>query len=207
MLVRATDANNLYQVVLDGAAGKVSLRKRVAGTWTTLANGSSYTFITGTWYAVGVQLVGDELSASLNGVTVLTARDSTFGSGAVGYSVGNGTTAQFDDARLAQLPNATGAPSYEAYPPAAATTGSHTIAGFDPVYVKTAKDALPTLPTTVTAWYADGSSGSVSVTWPTATAAQLATSTTPYAGGQSQGIFTLSGTVSGTALHPRSRSR
>jgi Glycosyl hydrolase family 98 C-terminal domain/Glycosyl hydrolase family 98/Domain of Unknown Function (DUF1080)/Bacterial Ig-like domain (group 4) len=202
LLVRAADANNLYEVALDGSAGRVSLRKRVAGTWTTVSSGSAFSFTTGTWYTVGIQLVGDEITVTMNGATVISTRDSSLAAGAVGYSVGNGTTAQFDDAWVAQLPSAAGAPSYATYPPAAASIGAHTIAGFDPVYVKTGKDAAPVLPTTVTALYADNTTASVAVTWPAATAAQLATSTTPYQGGQSQGHFALAGTVSGTSLKP-----
>jgi hypothetical protein len=203
LLFRVQDAEDKYQVLADASADRVSLRKDVAGTWTTITSGAAFTFTTGKWYELGVQAIGDEITVSANGMQLFSVRDGTFATGAVGYSVANGTTAQFDDDWVAQLPvAAAGTIAASNYPWPTTGTTTKTLAGFRPVYVKTAKDAQPTLPTTVTELFTDGSTGSIAVTWPAATATQLATSTTPVAGGQSQGKFALSGTVSGTTLQP-----
>ncbi|MDG0791549.1 DUF1080 domain-containing protein [Cohnella ginsengisoli] len=101
MLFRVTDTNNMYKlgIVTNGTTGTLSLLKRSGGTWTTLAT-TSQTVNTEKWYSLSVDARGDTFTVSLNGNNVLTATDSTFASGAVGFSANNGTKVQFDDAWL-----------------------------------------------------------------------------------------------------------
>ena len=198
LLFRAQDASDYYE--LYATRTSISLVKDVAGTLTTLAT-ASYAFSLGDWYALAVTADGNMLSATVNGVQVLSAEDSAYRSGEVGYAAGAGYTVDFDDATIMQLPTVGTAST----PPAAVTVDpvtTTTIAGYAPVIVKTPLGTAPTLPSTVTAYYENGTTGSVAVTWPTPTASQLATADTPYAGGESLGDFTLTGTVSGAAVSP-----
>jgi Glycosyl hydrolase family 98 C-terminal domain/Glycosyl hydrolase family 98/Bacterial Ig-like domain (group 4)/Domain of Unknown Function (DUF1080) len=205
LLVRMQDATDGYEVLLNQATGHISLVKETAGVFTTITSGAAVTLAQNQWYEVGVQIQGDQFTVSLDGVTKFTARDSTYAAGSVGYALSAGTTAQVDDLWVATLPTSTaGAGSYAGAPFSTAgwSTGAKTLVGFSPVTVKTARNSAPTLPSTVSALYSDGTTAAVAVSWPTATSAQLAASTTPYAGGQATGTFTLSGTVSGTSLTP-----
>ncbi|GGI46571.1 hypothetical protein GCM10008018_17760 [Paenibacillus marchantiophytorum] len=79
-------------------------------------------------------------------------------------------------------------------------TVGNPIVAIDPVSVITVKDTLPALPSTVKVRYNNNTTGTANVVWNTVTSSQVALSTTPYANGQSQGKFTVSGTVTGTGL-------
>jgi Glycosyl hydrolase family 98 C-terminal domain/Glycosyl hydrolase family 98/Bacterial Ig-like domain (group 4) len=198
LIFRSKDANDYYELSVTRTS--VSLVKDVAGTLTTLAT-TSRAFSLGDWYALAVTSDGDMLSATVNGVQVLATEDSTYRSGEVGYAAGAGHTVDFDDATIMQLPTAgTGStpPAAVKVDPATTTT----IAGYAPVIVKTPLGTAPALPATVTAYFENGTTGSVAVTWPTPTASQLATADTPQAAGASSGDFTLTGTVSGSSVSP-----
>lgn len=198
---RVTDDKNLYKLELDSTADTATLFKEVAGHWTTLAGPVPTPLNTGTWYSLAVRAAGSSLSATLNGKALLSATDATFAAGDVGYSVGTSGAAQFDDARVAQLPAAAsnGGGSTTTPPPSGS---GKLIAGYDPVVVSTLKDTKPALPSTVTARYTDGTHAQVSVTWASVAASAYATATTPFTDGSTRGKFTVSGTVPGTGLKP-----
>ncbi|MGW4021968.1 glycosyl hydrolase family 98 C-terminal domain-containing protein [Streptomyces sp. NPDC005009] len=201
LLLRVQDDDNMYRVRLDARHDRVTFDRRVKGHWKTVAKAKSPAGLdTGAWHVVQVTARGDLFTVTVDGKQALTTRDDTFTGGGVGYYLPGSTTASFDDARVAALPD-TGAAG-----PVATTTvrrdgtkGRH-ITGFDVVGVKTAKDSAPRLPEEVTALYSDGTRGEVAVTWLEIPAERLAVATTPYTDGQTRGRFTVEGEVEGTDL-------
>ncbi|NQX26135.1 fibronectin type III domain-containing protein [Microbacteriaceae bacterium VKM Ac-2854] len=196
---RSTDPANQYQARLNVAAGTVTIGKVVAGTWYPLGTTASpVPLARDSWELVKVSTRGSLATVSIGGVKALTVRDDTYTRGAVGVWVGNGGSADVDDARVVARPvTAAPAPVAATVVPADGVAGRH-ITGYDDAAVKTARTVQPALPATVNARYSDGTRGLVAVTWPTITAQQLATATTPLKDGPSRGIFTIQGTVTGT---------
>ncbi|CAN7364868.1 DUF1080 domain-containing protein [Paenibacillus sp. LjRoot153] len=104
MLFRVVDNNNMYKLGIstNGTTGQLQFKKRVAGTWSTLATAST-TVNLEKWYALSLIVRDDTFTVTLNGNPILTAVDKTFANGKVGLSVYDGTIAQFDDAWVAKL--------------------------------------------------------------------------------------------------------
>lgn len=201
LVFRATDSANQYRIVADASANTLRLVKVVNGATSTVAV-TNFTVPRNTWFNIKVTAKGSVLTINVNGVDLISTRDSTYATGMVGYILGASATADFDDARIVSLPATTPAPGPVAVTILGAnepTTPVH-ITGVAPVTVKTAKDTAPALPATVQAINSDGSTSNVAVSWSAVTASQYATATTPYATGPSRGIFTVTGTISGTSV-------
>ncbi|WP_182904072.1 glycosyl hydrolase family 98 C-terminal domain-containing protein [Microbispora sp. H10830] len=203
LLFRVQDAGNLYRATLDAAHQRVTVDRRVKGEWTQVSSAAAPVDLAADrWYAVRVSARGPLITVTVNGRQALSAQDATFAKGGVGYYLPAGAKGSFDDARVAVLPALPAAgPDTVAVIAKDGVAGRHVV-GYDVQGVKTAKDAQPALPETVTALYSDGTRGEVAVTWPEIAADRLAVATTPFADGQSRGKFTVEGTVEGTTRKP-----
>ena len=91
---RAQNMTNFYFLALANN-GQVILGKRVSGATTNLATASLGVSL-GTWYTLRLETFGSTLRGSVNGTQVVTATDSSFSSGRVGFSTYY-TAASFDD--------------------------------------------------------------------------------------------------------------
>lgn len=202
LAVRATSANTMYQARLDIAANEIRFGKVVNGTWTELASTASpEELATDQWTLVKVSARGPLFTISVGGKVALNVVDTSIANGSAGLWVPQGGVANIDDARVVARPAvAATAPHAAATVVAADGVSDKHITGYDTVPVTTARTVQPTLPTTVTARYSDGSTGPVAVSWPAVTAAQLATSTNPTATGEGVGTFTINGTAAGSTL-------
>ena len=119
LVFRRRDARNYYVFAVNGL-GQWSVWALEDGAWRELRGLSE------TWTAaeavdstginrLGVRVVGDEITATVNGVKLVTLRDATFSSGAVGFYAASSRTAasphtrvRFDDVETA-VPTAPGA--------------------------------------------------------------------------------------------------
>lgn len=90
---RYQDGNNFYAASL--SSNKLELRKKVSGSTTTIAS-KSYTFNTGTWYKVKLEMNGSNLKVYINDVLQLQATDSSLSSGGIGL-VAYKTVVKYDD--------------------------------------------------------------------------------------------------------------
>ncbi len=96
----------------NGASGLNAYHLRVSdsGAWsilksntsnnnnfTTLASGNVGGFGTGSWHHLALTFSGSTITAAIDGTTVGSANDSSYGSGQVGYATSQGETAQFDN--------------------------------------------------------------------------------------------------------------
>jgi uncharacterized repeat protein (TIGR01451 family) len=75
-----------------------------AGTQTTLASGTVPSFGTGTWHRLGLEVRGDEITATLDGRVLATVLDNAYPVGQVGLETSPWDTAQFDDLRVTPVP-------------------------------------------------------------------------------------------------------
>jgi len=73
------------------------LSNNSSGTLRTLASGTVAALGTGRWHTLALTFSGASITAVIDGATVGSANDSTWGSGQVGYGTGQGVTAQFDN--------------------------------------------------------------------------------------------------------------
>ncbi|MEV4313680.1 ricin-type beta-trefoil lectin domain protein [Actinocrispum sp. NPDC049592] len=92
-----------------GPAGLNAYRLRVAdsGAWSvlrqngtttsTVASGRVAALGTGRWHSLTLTFSGSTITAGIDGATVGTASDGTWGNGQVGYGTSQGETAQFDN--------------------------------------------------------------------------------------------------------------
>jgi hypothetical protein len=200
LVFRSKNANNQYRAVVNSSTGTVTLQKVILGIPIPL--GSAHASITpNIWMNVKVTAKDDLIVVNVNGKNLVSAQDSTFAKGTVGYYLPKATSASFDDARMVNLPGTVkaSAPTSIALVGPAVTSPSQ-ITGVTPVYVKTAKDTQPPLPATVAVIKADGSKTDTPVTWASIDPAQLATATSPFADGPTRGTFTVPGTVAGTSV-------
>jgi O-glycosyl hydrolase len=74
-----------------------------SGTDTTLASGTA-SFGTGTWHRLGLEVRGDEITATLDGRTLGTVLDNTYSTGQVGLETSPWVTAQFDNLQVTSVP-------------------------------------------------------------------------------------------------------
>lgn len=70
-----------------------------AGTQTTLASGTA-SFGTGTWHRLGLEVRGDEITATLDGRALATVLDNAYPVGQIGLETSPWVTAQFDNLRV-----------------------------------------------------------------------------------------------------------
>jgi pectate lyase len=94
LIARAQSTSSYYYVGL-GSSGRVDLAKRVGGAATVLASGVASVPI-GTWATVRLEVSGSSLRASVNGVQVAAATDTTFSTGRLGLATSYASAA-FDD--------------------------------------------------------------------------------------------------------------
>ncbi|MBN6547603.1 pectate lyase, partial [Streptomyces bryophytorum] len=94
VLARVQDASNYYALVLRDA-NKAEIRRVSGGTSKVLAS-VSFTVDTGVPYTVRLSAQGSSLTGYVNGQSVVSAGDSTFGSGRIGLGTFDGT-ADFDN--------------------------------------------------------------------------------------------------------------
>jgi hypothetical protein len=93
-----------------GAGGLNAYHLRVSdnGAWSilssntnanvsTLAHGNVAALGTNRWHTLALTFAGSAITASIDGVTVGSANDSTWGAGQAGYATSQGETAQFDN--------------------------------------------------------------------------------------------------------------
>jgi pectate lyase len=91
---RAQNMTNFYYLALTNG-GQVVLGKRVGGGPTTLAS-APLAVTTGTWYTLRLEAFGTNLRGFVNGGQVVSASDSSFAAGRVGFST-YFASASFDD--------------------------------------------------------------------------------------------------------------
>ena len=112
---RRQDVNNFYSLLIKNGS-EWYLGYKLNGNWSTLANGTmSYT--TTTWYNWTLTMTGTTISASINGVTLATVKDSTFSAGNIAFKTRNQSA--FDNV----LVTATGTVTPTPTPTASATPG------------------------------------------------------------------------------------
>ena len=88
--------NAYFLRVTDAGAWSI-LRNNTAGQLTTLRSGNVAALGTNRWHSLALGFAGTTITATIDGATVGTATDSTFGSGQVGFGTSQGETAQFDN--------------------------------------------------------------------------------------------------------------
>jgi hypothetical protein len=145
LMARFQSTSNFYCVKLSNA-NTVSIQRKSGGQITTLAT-KTYVIASGTQYSVSLNLSGSSLSLYINDVLQLTATDSTFTSGKVGFSVVN-ASAEFDDIVVVSgtpgpsaSPTASTSPSPSASPSATASVEPSASASASP----TASASIPPL--------------------------------------------------------------
>jgi hypothetical protein len=95
VFVRFKDLDNHYFVALQ-SDGHVKIKKKSAGSSTSVSSQADATIAPGTWYTVKLAVKGSTLTAYLDGKEVLTATDADIPSG--GFALGTkNATAEFDD--------------------------------------------------------------------------------------------------------------
>jgi len=93
LIFRAQDANNYYLFTLMSA----SVYKLVNGSYTLVRQGQGVTFTAGTTYNIQVEVSGSTITVYNNSTLVLTATDTQFAGGRVGFG-SNSATGTFDNA-------------------------------------------------------------------------------------------------------------
>jgi hypothetical protein len=88
--------NGYHLRVSDGGAWSI-FRTNTSGQTTTLRSGSVAGLGTNRWHTIALGFSGSTLTATIDGATVGTVTDSTFGSGVAGIGTSQGETAQFDN--------------------------------------------------------------------------------------------------------------
>ena len=87
LTARVQSSTNYYYLALSNS-NQLLLESSIGGASTTLAS-KSLTVTTGTWYTLGIDVVGAQLWGYVNGALELTATDSQFGSGNIGAATFN----------------------------------------------------------------------------------------------------------------------
>jgi len=91
LIFRRVDDANCYMFRLtNSTTNLVQLYKRVNGNFTLLGE-APFTIVTGTKYTLRVVVNGSSITCSVNGTSMITATDSAFSAGNVGFRTLNGT--------------------------------------------------------------------------------------------------------------------
>ncbi|MFG6198547.1 polysaccharide lyase family 1 protein [Nonomuraea sp. JJY05] len=140
VLARAQSTSSYYFLGLSNA-GSVVLGKRAGGSPATLATAAT-TVTAGTWYTLRLEAFGTTLRGFVNNVQVVSATDSSYGSGGAGLA-GYYASASFDDVLVTDIGGPTEPPTSPTPPP----PGTCSIAG------------APTGFASVNAWGQNGTTG------------------------------------------------
>jgi O-glycosyl hydrolase len=92
----AAGLNAYHLRVTDTGAWSI-LNSNTNGNVATLARGTVAAWGTGRWHSFSLTFAGSTITAGIDGATVGSANDSTWGTGQIGYSTSQGETAQFDN--------------------------------------------------------------------------------------------------------------
>ena len=90
-----------YYLQLANTGAWSIVRSNTSGQLTTLASGTVSAPGTGTWQHLALTFNGASISAAINGITVGTVTDSTYGSGMPGFGTSGYQTDQFDNLSVA----------------------------------------------------------------------------------------------------------
>jgi hypothetical protein len=90
-------AANEYYLQLSSTGAWQVVRSNSGGSTSTLASGTVSAPGTGTWQQLALTFSGSTITAAINGTTVGTVTDSTYGSGMVGFGTNGYQTDQFDN--------------------------------------------------------------------------------------------------------------
>ncbi|MFI5908405.1 ricin-type beta-trefoil lectin domain protein [Dactylosporangium sp. NPDC051541] len=88
--------NAYYLRVTDGGAWSI-VKNSTGGTVTTLRSGTVASLGLNRWHSLSLAFSGSTITAAVDGATVGTVTDGSYGSGQVGFGTGQGVTAQFDN--------------------------------------------------------------------------------------------------------------
>ena len=88
--------NAYYLRVTSGGAWSI-LKNTTSGTITTLRSGSVSALGTNSWHTLALSFQGSTITAKINGTTVGTATDGSYGAGLAGVGVSGWQNAQFDN--------------------------------------------------------------------------------------------------------------
>jgi hypothetical protein len=116
---RYQDANDFYGLLVKNGS-QWYLGYKQNGNWNTLANGTS-AYNTTSWYTWTLTMNGTSISASINGVTLATANDSTFSSGSIGLKTRNQSA--FDNVLVTAIGSGSPTPTPTTTPVGTPTVG------------------------------------------------------------------------------------
>ncbi|MER6797598.1 ricin-type beta-trefoil lectin domain protein, partial [Amycolatopsis mediterranei] len=88
---------NAYHLRVSDTGNWSILNSNTNGTVSTLAHGTVAALGTNRWHTLALTFSGSTITAEVDGATVGSANDSTWGAGQVGYATSQGETAQFDN--------------------------------------------------------------------------------------------------------------
>jgi hypothetical protein len=88
---------NAYYFRITDAGRWSILSNNTSGNVRTLSSGTTAALGTGRWHILALQFNGTTITAAIDGATVGSVNDATWGAGQIGYGTGQGVTAQFDD--------------------------------------------------------------------------------------------------------------
>jgi parallel beta-helix repeat protein len=129
---RYKDTNNFYVLALQN--GTVVLKKKVSGSWTTLAS-TSFSFSTSTFYTLKLEMNGTALKGYVDGTQKLTATDSSLSSGKIAFRCE--ASCSYDDVTVNDFSAATPTPAVTPTPTPASTPTPTTAATPTPAITPT----------------------------------------------------------------------
>ena len=88
---------NAYHLRVSDTGNWSILNSNTNGNVATLAHGTVAALGTNRWHTLALTFSGSTITAAVDGATVGSANDSTWGAGQVGYATSQGETAQFDN--------------------------------------------------------------------------------------------------------------
>ncbi|MEU4249075.1 ricin-type beta-trefoil lectin domain protein [Amycolatopsis sp. NPDC026612] len=88
---------NAYHLRVSDTGNWSILNSNTNGNVATLAHGTVAALGTNRWHTLALTFSGSSITAVVDGATVGSANDSTWGAGQVGYATSQGETAQFDN--------------------------------------------------------------------------------------------------------------
>jgi hypothetical protein len=95
---------NAYYLRASDTGSWSIVRNDLSCTQTTVASGTTAALGTNRWHTLGLGFSGGTITAIIDGTTVSTVSDFTFGAGQAGFSTSQGETAQFDNLNVVPGP-------------------------------------------------------------------------------------------------------
>jgi glycosyl hydrolase family 59/ricin-type beta-trefoil lectin protein/glycosyl hydrolase family 59 (putative galactocerebrosidase) len=95
-----TNGQNAYYLRVSDTGAWSILRNNTSAQMTTLRSGSTTALGTGRWHTLALGFSGSTITAVIDGTTVGSVTDGTFGAGQVGIGTGRSETAQFDNLQV-----------------------------------------------------------------------------------------------------------